>query len=51
MWEKIQKRYEELSLRSSEALSLRQAIAMNPTALNRHFDLLEDIIKGNDLQH
>ena len=48
-WEKFQKRHEELSLRSSEALSQRRAIAMNPTVLNRYFDLLEDTIKGNEL--
>ena len=48
-WEKFQKRHEELSLHSSEALSQRRAIAMNPTVLNRYFDLLEDTIKGNEL--
>ena len=37
------------SLHSSEALSQRRAIAMNPTVLNRYFDLLEDTIKGNEL--
>ena len=40
-WENFQKRHEELSLHSSESLSQRRAIAMNPTVLNRYFDLLE----------
>ena len=48
-WEKFQKRHQELSLRSSETLSQRRAIAMSPAVLNKYFDLLEDTIKGNDL--
>ena len=48
-WEKFQKRHEVLSLHSSESLSQRRAMAMNPTVLNRYFDLQEDTIKGNDL--
>ena len=47
--EKFQKRYQELSLRSSETLSQRRAIAISPAVLNKYFDLLEDSIKGNDL--
>ena len=48
-WEKFQKRHQELSLRSSETLSQRRAVAMNPAVLNKYFDLLEDTVKGNDL--
>jgi len=48
-WEKFQRRHQELSLRSSESLSQRRAMAMNPGVLNRYFDLLEDTVKGNDL--
>lgn len=48
-WEKFQKRHQELSLRSSESLSQRRAMAMNPAVLNRYFDLLEDTVKGNNL--
>ena len=48
-WEKFQKRHQELSLRSSETLSQRRAVAMSPAVLNKYFDLLEDTVKGNDL--
>ena len=48
-----QKKHEdlELSLCPSEVPFKRRAIAMDPTVLNRYFDLLEDTITGNDLHN
>ena len=37
-WEK---RHQELSLRFSETLFQRRAVAMSPPVLNKYFDLLE----------
>lgn len=51
-WERFQHRNKEvLSLRTAESLSLRRAAAMSPMVLNKYFDLLEDTMKENDLNH
>ncbi len=48
-WERFRARHRELSLRSGEALSQRRAAAVNPTVINRYFDLLEETIQANGL--
>ena len=50
-WVVAEKQHEELSLCPSEVPSQRRAIAMDPTVLNRYFNLLEDTIKGKDLHN
>ena len=48
-WESFCSRHPNLTLRAPAPLSKARAAASDPTALDRYFDLLEDVLEKNDL--
>ena len=48
-WDSFRRRHPEVSLRQAEPISYARAVANDPAVVNKYFDLLDDVIRSNNL--